>query len=170
MYNMRYIHEPDISKTICGGHYVHFGLNNVPGSAYRNHEQCDAVKLQIHVDEVSLFESSRAQLWPILGRLASPETDMLILDVFSGETKPGNVSEYFQDLINEMLRLQLHGYCHASSGNRCVIQFDCLIADALSRAFIRQVIQNSGAYMGGGVTLTHNDCARESDDIFRSRP
>ncbi|KAA3673205.1 uncharacterized protein DEA37_0013930 [Paragonimus westermani] len=61
------------SRTICEGHYVYFGLKNVFDKVLRNYEQCDAVKLQVHVDGVSLFKSSRAQPWTILGRLTSPK-------------------------------------------------------------------------------------------------
>ncbi|KAA3671133.1 uncharacterized protein DEA37_0008884 [Paragonimus westermani] len=89
--------------------------HNVLDRVLRNHEQCDAVKLQIHVDEVNLFKGSRAQLWPILGRLTSPKTAVFIVGVFSGETKPVNVLEYFEDLINEMLDLQLQGHYHVGN-------------------------------------------------------
>ncbi|KAF8567939.1 hypothetical protein P879_03856 [Paragonimus westermani] len=126
------------------------------------------------------MSSSRAQPWSILGRLTSPKTAMFIVGVFSGQTKPANVSEYFQDLINEMSDLQPHGYYHVGSGNRCKIHFDRLIADAPARAFIRQVKQHSGyfscekccvrgIYTFGRVTLPNIGCARRFDDSFRSR-
>ncbi|KAA3678481.1 uncharacterized protein DEA37_0008693 [Paragonimus westermani] len=122
---------------------------NVLNGVLRYHEQYDAVKLQIHVDGVSLVKSSLAQLWPILGCLTSPKTAVFIVGVFSGETKPGNVSEYFEDLTNEMLDLQLHGYYHVGSGSRCIIHFDCLIVDVAARAFIRQMKQHSSSFSCG---------------------
>ncbi|KAA3670964.1 uncharacterized protein DEA37_0011103 [Paragonimus westermani] len=111
---------PSASKSgaKCGGHHVHFDLKNVLDRVLWNHKQCDAVKLQIHVDGVSLFKSSRAQIWSILGRLTRSKTAVFILGVFSGETKPDSASECFQDSINEMLYLQLQGYYHEGSDNR----------------------------------------------------
>ncbi|KAA3681390.1 uncharacterized protein DEA37_0010607 [Paragonimus westermani] len=50
------------SRKISGGHYDYFGLKNILDMVLRNRRQCDAVKLQIHVDGVGLFKSSRAQL------------------------------------------------------------------------------------------------------------
>ncbi|KAA3675227.1 uncharacterized protein DEA37_0001289 [Paragonimus westermani] len=168
------------SRTRDGGHYVHFGLKDVLDRVLRIHSQCDAVKLQIRVDGASLFKSSRAQLWPILGRLTNPKTATFLVEVFSGQTKPMNVSEYLQDLVDKMLDLQLHGYFNVGSGKRCVMHFECLVANAPARAFIRQMKKHSGyfsykkccmrdVYTFGRVTFPHSDCARISDDSFCSR-
>ncbi|KAA3674428.1 uncharacterized protein DEA37_0008213 [Paragonimus westermani] len=88
------------SGTFGGRHYVHFGLKKVRDSVFRIHVHCGAMELLIHVDGVSLFKSSRAQLWSLLGSLNNPETVVFIVGVSSGQMKPVNVSVYFQDLID----------------------------------------------------------------------
>ncbi|KAF7260929.1 hypothetical protein EG68_03267 [Paragonimus skrjabini miyazakii] len=47
-----------------------------------------------------------------------PDTAALIVGAFNGQAKPENVNEYFQDVMDEMMGLHLHGYCHAGSVNK----------------------------------------------------
>ncbi|KAA3681687.1 uncharacterized protein DEA37_0002980 [Paragonimus westermani] len=79
-----------------------------------------------------------------------------------------------------MLDLQLHRYCHVGSGKRCIVHFDCLIANAPAKAFICQVKQHSsyfscgkccarGVYTYGRVDFSSSDYARRSVGSFCSR-
>ncbi|KAA3680861.1 uncharacterized protein DEA37_0007008 [Paragonimus westermani] len=64
-----------------GEEYVHFGLT-------------ECINHTLHIDGSTLFNSSRLQLWPILGRLISPSTPVLVVGLFCGLPKPVNVTEY----------------------------------------------------------------------------
>ncbi|KAF7257382.1 hypothetical protein EG68_05185 [Paragonimus skrjabini miyazakii] len=134
------------SRTIVVRHYAHVGSRNAFDGVLGIHGQCDAVHLQLYVNGVSLFKSSGARLWPLLGRLTNPKTAELIVGVLSSQIQPADVTEYFQDLINEVIDAQLHEYYHVGSGKCCIIPFDCLIADAPARALIRQVKQHCGYF------------------------
>ncbi|KAF7241666.1 hypothetical protein EG68_10804 [Paragonimus skrjabini miyazakii] len=47
--------------------------------------------------------------------------------VFCDQVKPVNVNEYFQDVIDELMDLQLHGYYHGGSDNlRTAMRFESI--------------------------------------------
>lgn len=49
-----------------GGEYWHYGLENALIACLKHLEYCPVVKININIDGLPLFESSKVQFWPIL--------------------------------------------------------------------------------------------------------
>lgn len=58
------------------------------GHLQRYDEVPSGVRLQIHMDGMSVFRSSRLQLWPIVARLISPKSDIFVVGLYCGYPKP----------------------------------------------------------------------------------
>ena len=129
-------------KTIGSGTYWHIGLpqaitNNV--SSIHNDE---CLRIQLFIDGLTLFKSSRERLWPILCRILDAESGVFTVTFFSGKGKPIDVINYLSDIINELKDLFSNGICIGS--RRFKVTLDSIIADAPARAHIRQVKLHSG--------------------------
>ncbi|ESO93038.1 hypothetical protein LOTGIDRAFT_99349, partial [Lottia gigantea] len=47
--------------------------------------------------------------WPILGRIVELKSTPLIIGLFSGEQKPGDIEENLQDFVTEIQEMQHNG-------------------------------------------------------------
>ena len=87
-------------KTIGSGTYWHKGLpqsiiNNV-SSIHKD----ECLRIQLFVDGLALYKSSREHLWPILRRILDAESNVFTVGHFSGKGKPIVVINYLSDIIN----------------------------------------------------------------------
>ena len=96
-----------------GGSYFHFGVASCIQkelSSLPPDYTISSLELQVNIDGLPLFKSSRVQFWPILGRLVKPlKTKVFIIGLFCGNDKPQNVDEYLSDFITEMLIIKEMG-------------------------------------------------------------
>ncbi|KAA3677241.1 uncharacterized protein DEA37_0000539 [Paragonimus westermani] len=137
-----------MKKTIDGGEYVHFGVKESIEQALRGRwdGQLTCVHMQLHIDGVTLFKSSRRQLWPILARLTIPKTPVFVIGIFCGEGKPGNVCEYLADLVGDLKTVLSDGVTLTAYSVHVKVVLNCIIGDAPARAFFRQVKNHTGYY------------------------
>lgn len=166
---------------IGGGQYVHFGLRECISRVLDEHNGWyRQVSLQLHIDGVTLFKSSRTQLWPILGRLLFPKSKVFVVGIFCGQSKPKNVTLYLEQLVDELNILLKDGIVHNEGSNKTSLVLESIIADAPARAFIRQVKMHSGYYscercttsgdyLNGKVVFPPQKFRLRSDVDFRSR-
>ena len=140
-------------RTISDGLYHHFGIAKglaryTTTDILRQATDLNCIHIQINIDGLPLFKSSKAQFWPILGRVVKPlVSDPFIIGLFSGEKKPGDVGEYLQDFIGEVHYIEQHGIAVDGSENKFGINLSCFICDAPARAFIKN-IKGHNAYHG----------------------
>ena len=140
-------------RTISDGLYHHFGIAKgvaryITTDILRQATDLNCIHIQINIDGLPLFKSSKAQFWPILGRVVKPlVSDPFIIGLFSGEKKPGDVGEYLQDFIGEVHYIEQHGIEVNGSENKLGIHLSCFICDAPARAFIKN-IKGHNAYHG----------------------
>ncbi|KAA3675266.1 uncharacterized protein DEA37_0012125 [Paragonimus westermani] len=123
-----------------GGEYVHFGLAECISHAVRGRWTGDVniLRLQLHIDGLTLFNSSRLQLWPILERLISPFTPVFVVGLFCGLSKPVNVAEYLDSVIEDLSIVLRDGLLLSTYNRHVQVVLDCLVDDAPARAFIHQ--------------------------------
>jgi hypothetical protein len=98
-------------QNIAGGSYYHFGLVQgikTSSSELLGIENGGTVHIQINIDGLPLYKSSKTQFWPILGRISMPFTaDPFIIGLFCGENKPDNVDLFMADLLTLILRISV---------------------------------------------------------------
>ena len=101
-------------QCMSGGLYHHFGIaqgiNQTLPSELKNMSNLDCIHIQVNIDGLPIFKSTKAQFWPILGKIVKPvASDPFIIGLFSGNQKPGSIHEYLDDLIAEMQHIEQHG-------------------------------------------------------------
>lgn len=119
-------------RRFCGGDYYHFGILKY----LRDHASLTRsrdISLQINIDGLPLFNSTKSGFWPILGKVDSSKP--FIIALFYGAEKPNNLADYLQDFISEYSELST-----GSEVNDCrfTINLTSIICDAPARAFVKQ--------------------------------
>jgi hypothetical protein len=128
-------------KQLSDGEYYHFGIthnlqNILAGSSLEIFQNEDILKVQLNIDGLPIFKSSGLQLWPILGMLKSPcESKPFTIGVYAGNKKPGNLSEFLADLINEVLELE--GVGLQIQGRVFQVQIHSFVCDAPARSMLK---------------------------------
>lgn len=60
--------------------------------------------LQINIDGLPLFKSTRRQFWPILGRFINiDQKEPFIVCIFSGTSKPNDLDDYFREFLDDVM-------------------------------------------------------------------
>ncbi|XP_041768132.1 uncharacterized protein LOC121591554 [Anopheles merus] len=98
----------------------------------------EGFELNIFVDGLPLHKSSRTQFWPILMQAHNvPDTPVMTVAIFCGESKPLFVKEFLQPFVDEMNRLFVT--CLTIKSPSYWVEARAIIADAPARAFIKGV-------------------------------
>lgn len=168
---------------IAGGSYYYFGISENLRSLISHSpeplESIEVISLQLNIDGLPLFKSSNAQFWPILGRTVIPFVSRpFTIGLFVGKQKPQDVSEYTQQLIQELDVLIHTGITITLNEVDHHIGFSlaCVICDTPARAFIKCCKGHSG-YFGcdkcsqqgvwkGKMTFPETDAPRRTDAAF----
>lgn len=101
------------------------------------------VTVQLHIDGLSLHKSSHTQLWPIQGRITEPRLSApFVIGLYSGNSKPTDVSDYLFDVIEELRTLMAYGL--SSTGLQATFKLSCVICDKPARAYVQRGPSHSG--------------------------
>lgn len=97
----------DIKKK-CGGEFYYFGIEkSVFDMLFAKLESLiDGFRLdlQINIDGLPLFKSTRHQFWPILGRFINiDQKEPFIIGIFSGTSKPNDLDDYFREFLDDVM-------------------------------------------------------------------
>jgi len=94
-----------------------------------------SLSLDVNIDGLPLFNSSKAQLWPILIRLNIVENVPIFpVGVFLGRSKPGDCNEFLGDFCSELDEVVKSGV--VVDGRNFSVQLRAVVCDAPARAFI----------------------------------
>ncbi|MES9901557.1 MAG: hypothetical protein ABW168_02610 [Sedimenticola sp.] len=168
---------------VAGGSYYHFGIcENVKSlilSLPEPIESIQEISIQLNIDGLPLFKSSNTQFWPILGKLVIPAvTSPFIIGLLVGNQKPQDISEYTQQLTEELDSLIQNGITvHVNDVDyQITFSLSCVICDTPARAFVKCCKGHSG-YFGcdkcsqrgvwkGKVTFPETNAPRRTDASF----
>ncbi|KYN26870.1 hypothetical protein ALC57_03748 [Trachymyrmex cornetzi] len=123
--------------------YVYFGLREGL-SCINTALHINKVPLQINIDGIPLYKSSRKQLWPILCKVHH-DPDIykpFVVGIFCGYNKPKNINQYFRKFINEINTLQHDGLLIS---NRLIKPYiKCFVCDSPARSFLKGIKGHGG--------------------------
>ena len=130
----------------CGGQYVYFGIEaGILKCLDRNMKYKDnhnSIELIVNIDGLPLFKSSQVQLWPILGLFEN--SNVFIIGLFCGSSKPNSVEQYLHDFIEEVKKLEKDGISHEDK--KYIFSIRSFICDAPARSYLKCIIGHTGYY------------------------
>ena len=133
------------SQMKCGGQYIYFGIEagiiQILSSWHSAVENLTAIDLIVNVDGLPLFKSTSQQFWPILGRFSNLD----VIALFYGNTKPSSVEEYLQNFIEEVNRLNDAGITHEEKLYKFFV-LKCFCCDAPARCFLKCIIGHTAYF------------------------
>lgn len=168
-------------ESVNGGLYVHFGVEK---SLLRTLEKyCNvcpkSVAVLFNTDGISLAESSKGQMWPILLALDIDEarSEPFIVGAHYGMNKPIDANEFIKKTVLELKHLMANGINF--KGALCDVEFKVVICDSPARCFVSFTKGHSGYFscskcVQEGVFLNHVilpeiDSPLRSDETFKQR-
>ena len=168
-------------KQIPGGNYYHFGIENGIVTSLRKklnltNFEIKKLSLNVNIDGLPLFRSSRMQLWPILGTVVElPKADIFIIGLYAGSSKPLCVTTFLNDFIIEMKHLLQNGVRYLDQIYPIVV--NAIICDAPARSYIKQIkghggynacerCTEEGTYLNNKMTYPNLHASLRTDDDF----
>ena len=131
-----------ISK-LSGGDYTYFGVQSGLNDVLRSvNTDFDSITISIHIDGLATFKSKNMTVWPIqatVENIVEISNVPFIIGLYSGGIKPTN-TDYLNDLVNELCRLQSEGY------NGKPLNISNVICDAPARSHVKGIFQFNGTY------------------------
>lgn len=158
-------------KTWEDGDFVYFGLTE----EIIKYPDIKEFVLQINVDGLPLFHSSRLQLWPILGNFVGVTKEPFVIGIFCGDKKPSDPNVFLNDFVEDFKRT-----CVELTKSNIKLYIRSFICDAPARAYIKGIKGHTGYYgcdkcevegstVQNRVVFLETDCRKRTDESFRSR-
>ena len=118
-----------------GGEFVHFGIENTL-SALNGRLDNNILELKVGIDGIPVHKDGKhMHMWPIL--ISTEEIPPVVVALWYGASKPGSVSDYLREFLEELTRLTRTGI--TINQRQFEIKLKCFICDAPARAFIKQI-------------------------------
>lgn len=134
--------------TVAGGEYYHFGIGEcIKQRLIQNRKLMDNEKLslQINIDGLPLFKSSKLEFWPILGMLhEDTERRPFIIGLWVGVSKPKSATAYLQQFVTEMHTLENDKL--DINGKKVEVALLNFVCDAPAKSFVKSVKGHTGYY------------------------
>lgn len=109
---------------------------------FRDIEQPLAIAININIDGIPLFKSSKLQFWPILFNISDmPGVGPMTIAIFHGKTKPTSLDEFLHQLVEELIDVLDHGVI--INNYKISVKLRCFICDSPARAFLKGLIIRS---------------------------
>lgn len=167
-----------VSRSVDPGRYWHFGIRKmIEILKLKNVDLPEELTLNVNIDGLPIYNSSKALFWPILGKFV--ELDFLkpfVIGIyFHDSKKPTDIRSYLKDFITEMKYFSTHKFCGTS------VSPGLFILDAPAKSFVKQTrghnskkgcgfCEVTGKHIGKRISYvnTENNNKR-SDEDFRKR-
>lgn len=125
------------------------------------------ISLNINIDGLPAFKSSKLQLWPILCNVYEiPELRPIVVGIYSGHNKPSDLDGYLRMFVDEMKKLLKDGILIVINGKEKIVgvKIRAFICDSPARAMIKGKFNSSTI-----VLLPASNTSRVHPRNFRSR-
>lgn len=123
------------------GFYTHFGIFKQLKRVSHLFADCDEILVDINIDGLPLFKSSKAQLWPILMKVVNiTSLSVFPVGVYVGRSKPNNIEEFFHEFVQELDILLQSGL---EFGERNIaLKIRAIVCDTPARAFACGIVSH----------------------------
>lgn len=162
------------------GTYFHFGfLETITSFLKKNSSRVigNILNIDVGIDGLPLFKSSKSQFWPILGNI-SGFPDIFIIGNYHGDSKPVDSEIFLKQFIDDGLDKIKNGIIF--NGVQYFVKFRAFICDAPARSFVLQIkghtgysactkCSTKGTYMLNRVTFPELDAPKRTDNSFLNR-
>lgn len=103
------------------------------------------MELDININGIPLFKSSRVQLWPNLCGIVKikEKTKPFVIGLYLGIAKPGNVNVYLKNIIDEVILLNGQFIIQLQY---LKLKFRCLTCDEPAKAFVCGVLGHTSTH------------------------
>lgn len=119
-----------------GGSYWHPGVTHCLKSYFKTLDRSMSISLNINIDGIPLYRSSKIQFWPILVAVHEiDDFDPMVVGLYCGDSKPASIQNYLKPLVEELQLLLKHGVI--INNNTVSIKIRCFICDAPARSMIK---------------------------------
>lgn len=160
--------------------YVYFGIREGLQRCVNTALHTCEIPLQINVDGIPLYKSSRKQLWPILCKVYH-DLDVykpFVVSIYCGSSKPENLNQYLHKFVEEINILQRDGLY--ISNNLVKPYIKCFICDTPARSFLKAT-KGHGGYSAcercvvhgkrtnNRTVYTKNDAVERNNENFRAQ-
>ncbi|XP_061716895.1 uncharacterized protein LOC133524769 [Cydia pomonella] len=170
------------------GHYWHNGLIKCLKRIFEN-VSClpNEISLNINIDGLPVFNSSRYQFWPILCTVFEiPNLAPFVVGIYAGDGKPSDLDSFLKPFVTEMKQLEeglILNAAHDSNEEKIIhVKLRAFICDSPARAMIKGVSNfNSkhgclkctvvGEYSHKSNTVTFIEChsSKRNNGDFRAK-
>ncbi|KYN08153.1 hypothetical protein ALC62_00868, partial [Cyphomyrmex costatus] len=100
------------------------------------------IVIDINIDGLPLFKSSKMKFWPILGYLIKTKNDPFIIAIYFGRKDPQDLNTFLIEYVDEVEDLHNNGYIF--NNKRYSFQIRHYICDAPARSFVKCCIGHCG--------------------------
>lgn len=146
--NTKDLERPEITKFDDNGFkYVYFGIVRQLRKILIDdlHQDGEKLKMQLNVDGLPLFRSSKIEFWPILAHILEPSVyKPFIVAIYCGKGKPSNIGLFLKDLIAEFNLIITRGV--EINEKKFTIKFMGFACDIPARTFLKCTKGHSGFY------------------------
>ncbi|XP_036148989.1 uncharacterized protein LOC118647704 [Monomorium pharaonis] len=140
-YNIRVMNGIDATA----GEFVYFGLEKLFCEYFLpDFHSSSNIYLQFNIDGMTLFNSSSKQFWPILCKIICKSNiySPFCVAVYSGNSKPANNYDFFQEFIQEINMLMSNELI--INGKRFKLKIHSFICDIPARKFLKSIVGHGG--------------------------
>lgn len=109
---------------------------------HRHTEKSFDISININIDGIPVFKSSKLQFWPILFNITEmPEIAPMTIAIFYGQTKPTSLDDFLKQLVEELIDVLNHGI--SINDHKINVKLRCFICDSPARAFLKGLLEFS---------------------------
>lgn len=120
----------------------------------------EKLKISFNIDGLSLFKSTKLQLWPILGVIKNfPGMPPFAISVFCGAANQNHLIVFLNDFIVELNQLLTHGFHFGK--NHFFIEIHSFVCDAPAKAFLKCIKQH--------IQVTHPVISVEPGKYYKNK-
>lgn len=118
------------------GQYWHHGLEKCLRAVFRNTNESKTISININMDGLPIFSSSKIEFWPILFNITEmPHIAAMVIGIYCGTSKCGDLQSYLTPFVNELKEAMANGICINS--HKITVHLSCFICDSPARAYVK---------------------------------
>lgn len=119
-----------------GSEYWHHGLDNCLRRLFCNIDGPRTISVNINMDGLPIFNSSRVEFWPILFNITEmPHVPAMPIGIFCGTGKCIDLDAFLTPFADEMKKAMENGIYINS--HKISVRLRCIVCDSPARAYVK---------------------------------